>query len=78
MEITAGLCIECLSEVKAESHSTVTSYERANKKKERKNVMFSIYFATKEKLSAPIFHIVKGRNNDFLFGMQFSASLVKC
>lgn len=37
--------------------------------------MFSISSATKEKPYAPIFHIVKGRNNDFLFGMQFSASL---
>lgn len=37
--------------------------------------MFSVYFATKEKPLAPHFRIVKGRNNDFLFGMHFSASL---
>lgn len=48
------------------------------KNKKEENVMFSIYSATKEKPYAPIFHILKGRNNDFLFGMQFSASLVEC
>lgn len=45
------------------------------KKKREENPMFSFYSATKEKPYAPIFHIVKGRNNYFLFGMQFSASL---
>lgn len=36
--------------------------------------MFSIYSATKGKKKKPlplIFRIVKGRNNDFLFGMHF-------
>lgn len=37
--------------------------------------MFSMYTATKAKPFDPHFHIVKGRNNDFLFGMHFSASL---
>lgn len=51
---------------------------RNAKNKKEENVMFSIHSATKEKPYAPIFHILKGRNNDFLFGMQFSASLVEC
>lgn len=48
---------------------------KLQKNKKEENVMFSFYSATKEKPYAPIFHIVKGRNNYFLFGMQFSASL---
>ena len=48
-----------------------------SEKKEGNCYVFHL-FCNQRKPSAPIFHIVKYRNNDFLVCMQFSASLVKC
>lgn len=62
----------------AELLEAYNKYESSTLKKKKKKIMFSIYSTTKEKPYAPILHIVKGRNNDFLFGMQFSAPLVEC
>lgn len=53
---------------------------RKKKKKKGKEEIkcFPSTLPPKKNLMPLIFRIVKGRNNDFLFGMHFSASLVEC